>query len=111
MRKTQQDKQQKSEKKPRQTQPKPGHIPFSIKEFFGRFHAVIFVITVFGGLAVVVFMIMQLLNESFTSSQDYVPPATETTFDVETIERVESLRPLSVSPEAPNLPPGRTNPF
>ena len=79
--------------------------------FFGRFHAVIFAVGVCGGLAVGIYLLTGLLNESSTMPDGYVPPATDTSFDTSTIERVEQLRPLSVSPTAPELPEGRIDPF
>lgn len=82
----------------------------NIGGIFDRFHAVIFVVVVFGGLAVAVFMLSALLAGSSTP-EGYVPPTTETSFDTEVIEKVEELQPLSQPPRAPELPNGRTDPF
>lgn len=82
-----------------------------IGSFFGRFHAVIFAVGVCGGLAVGIYLLSGLLNESSTIPDNYTPPATDTTFDTSTIERVKQLRPLSVPPSAPDLPKGRIDPF
>lgn len=78
--------------------------------FLGRFHAIIFVIVVCGGLAVAVYMLSSVINESSTPS-GYTPPSTNTSFDAQTIERVEGLRDLSTSPTNFQFPTGRVDPF
>jgi hypothetical protein len=71
---------------------------------------VIFAVTICGGLAVAVYLLMNIMNSS-SAPEGYVPPSANMSFDTQTIERVEQLRPLSISPSAPNLGPGRTDPF
>ena len=81
----------------------------NIGGFFDRFHAVIFTVTVFGGLSVAVFMLSMLLNEN---PDDFVPSNIETAFDDQIIDRVNSLRPLDQpAPRSPGFPEGRIAPF
>lgn len=82
----------------------------SLGAFLGRFHAVIFTIVVGGGLAIAVYLLMNILGSS-SAPDDYTPPSATTSFDTQTIEQVEQLRPLSESPSAPTLPEGRISPF
>lgn len=82
----------------------------NLSAFFGRFHAVIFAVIVGGGLAVCVYLLMNILDSS-SAPEDYTPPSTNTSFDTQTIERVNQLRPLSERPSAPEIPEGRTSPF
>ncbi len=89
---------------------KASHANLTLGAFFGRFHAVIFTISVGGGLAVAIFLLMNILNSS-SAPDDYAPPSTNTSFDTQTIERVQELRPLTDTPSAPPLPEGRTDPF
>jgi hypothetical protein len=84
--------------------------PISIGVFFERFHAVLFAITIGGGLALAVFLLMNILNSS-SAPEGYAPPSTNASFDAQTIDKVEALRPLSTTPTEPALPSGRTDPF
>lgn len=83
------------------------------KSFFAllqRFHVTTFVIVVLGGLAVVVL----LLNDTIiTSSEpnDYTPKTTITTFDQNTIKRIEELKTRDQNPDISTPPGVRTNPF
>lgn len=90
--------------------PPPKAPATSISGFFGRFHAMIFTIFVGGGLAVAVFLLMNILSSS-SVPEGYIPPSTDTSFDAKTIERVEELRTLDTQPSTPTLPSGRTDPF
>ncbi len=78
--------------------------------FIGRFHAIIFVILVCGGLTVAVYMLSTVINESSTPS-GYTPPSTDTSFDAQTIEKVERLRDLNTPPASFQFPDGRVDPF
>ena len=83
----------------------------SIKRLFERFHAVMFFVVVFGGLAVAVYMLSTIISNSSTPA-GYTPPSTESSFDTETIDRVDQLRPLSTPPSAFDLPQNeRSDPF
>lgn len=82
----------------------------TIGAFFGRFHAVLFVILVCGSLTIAVYMLSTVLDKSSTPD-GYTPPSTNTSFDTETIKRVEGLRGLEAPPAALQLPEGRVDPF
>lgn len=81
-----------------------------ISAFFYRFHTVTFTVIAGGCLVVAVYLLSNILTNASTPD-DYAPPSTDTSFDTETIEKVEKLRPLTNSPVAPELPSGRTSPF
>ena len=79
-----------------------------LKNFLKRFHFVLFVLAVAGGLAVAIFMLNSLINDS----QQEVPTSTKASFDTKTIERIERLRSKDESTGSQlQLPAGRTNPF
>lgn len=77
---------------------------------FERYHAIIFTVLVGGGLAAAVFLLSQLATDP-GSVDGYTAPATNLSFDTQTMQRVEELRPLSEQPTPPPLPSGRTDPF
>lgn len=81
-----------------------------VKRFFNRHHGVIYAVLVCIGLAVAIYMLLNIINNSSLPA-DYSPPTTNTTFDTDTIERVKELIPLSEQPKPIELPEGRTNPF
>ena len=81
-----------------------------IGAFFGRFHAVIFTVVVGGGLAVAVYLLMNILNSSDVP-EDYTPQTANTSFDQQTIDHIEQLRPLSEQPASPDPTEGRTSPL
>jgi hypothetical protein len=77
-------------------------------QFLHRFHVVIFVLVVIGGLAVATLLLTTAMN---TPSPDTTATTNATSVPViqtETIQRVKELRTDS-TPLV--LPPGRTNPF
>lgn len=78
-----------------------------ISHFLHRFHVLIFVITIIGGLSVATFMLYTVILSTAPSSTQ--PPPT--TFDKETIEKVETLRDNNDAPTPLIKPEGRTNPF
>lgn len=72
-----------------------------------RYHVIIFVLTVIGGLSVATFMLSQAVN---------TPAAVPTTstnngFDTATIDKINNLRKVTDSTASLVLPSGRTNPF
>ena len=94
----------------KQQQP-PKKASVSIGAFFGRFHAVIFFVAVCGALAVAVYMLSNIVINT-SSPTDYTPPTTISTFDTDTIKRVNELRDLETPPTPIELPTGvRTDPF
>ena len=82
----------------------------ALSSFLHRFHVVTFVITVLGGLVVVVL----LLNDAIITSGEpngYTSGATVTTFDQATMKRVEELKTRDQTSDI-SAPPGmRINPF
>ena len=77
--------------------------------FLHRFHVVIFVVVVLGGLAVIVLMLNNIIIRSGEAG-GYTAPGTESSFDQATIKKVESFSSRSDSDANP--PAGsHTNPF
>lgn len=71
-----------------------------------RFHIIIFVIFVLGGLAIIIL----LLNNTIVlsgQSNGYAPDTNDSSFDQATIKKIEDLQNRSTSPPTS----GRTNPF
>ncbi|MEO5950507.1 MAG: hypothetical protein ABIQ04_03600 [Candidatus Saccharimonadales bacterium] len=85
-------------------------IKLIIVRILRRFHAIIFVLVVLGGLIYIVFN----LNDILSSSTQAVAPAGNTlnaTFDQKTIDRIEKLRTSTDKASELDLSTGRTNPF
>lgn len=89
----------------------PAIKPRGVANFFDRYHAVLFVVTVFGGLAVAIYLLSTLVSGPSPLDDLTNTPSAESTFDSETIERVNQLQPLSDSPRSPEIPSGRIDPF
>lgn len=79
----------------------------ALSRFMHRYHVIIFVLTVVGGLAFANFMINQAINEKPIDQ----PQAASTTFDKETMDRIDQLNESSVQSTDFVLPGGRINPF
>jgi len=88
----------------------PDAIKKSILAFLHRFHIVLFVIIVLGGLAVVIFL---LNNAVITSGQDngYSPNANSSSFDQATIQKIQNLKTADQSDPTISNNGARTNPF
>jgi hypothetical protein len=82
----------------------------AIAAFLRRFHVTLFVLIVFGGLALVVFMLNSVIIRSSDTS-GYTPETPNATFDQATIDRIEELQTRDQSGGTLQFPPGRTNPF
>jgi hypothetical protein len=78
----------------------------SLSHFLHRYHVLIFVLTVIGGLSLATFMINQAIN----TSSEAAPIETNESFDKETMEKIKALR-TSDEPAPLTLPAGRVNPF
>lgn len=85
-------------------------IKTALVAFLRRFHVTLFVLVVFGGLAIIVFMLNNVIVRSGDTS-DYTPETPSATFDQATIERIEELKTRDQTEGNLVLPPGRTNPF
>ena len=87
-------------------------VPAKLSSLLRRFHVVLFVVVVFGSLAVAVLVLSSILQTSTTPS-DQLDTSTglSSSFDQTTIDRVGKLRTGSESPANSSLPQGRINPF
>jgi hypothetical protein len=79
----------------------------SISTFLHRFHLIIFVVIVVGGLAIAIMSVSSVLQESTLNDIGQSP---DSQFDTATIKRINQLRTLNDS-NSLTLPGGRTNPF
>lgn len=79
--------------------------------FFGRFHAVIFVVLVVGGLAVAVLILSDVVQSSTNTIQTSTDTISGSSFDQATIERIDKLKTSDDNAGELVLPPGRINPF
>jgi hypothetical protein len=77
-----------------------------ITRFLHRFHVVIFVLTIVGGLSVATFMLNRTLGAEAPLSEE-----TSSSFDTKTMERVKQLSKTTTETKPLNLPPGRIDPF
>ena len=88
-------------------------IPALKKSFFAflhRYHVVLFVVIVLGGLGIVVLLLNNSIIAS-TEANDYTPQTTSTSFDEATIKRIEELKTRDQNTDI-NAPAGsRINPF
>lgn len=83
----------------------------NLLSFFKRYHVLIFILVVLGGLVVAVLLLNNVIAKSGAST-DYVPAATNTTFDQATIDKIKALRSGTESGgDDLHLGDGRTNPF
>lgn len=78
--------------------------------FVERFHVLIFVFVILGGLVVVVFLLNNIIITSGNSS-GYSPPSSSATFDQTTIDQIKQLKTSSEDSDQLDLSHGRTNPF
>ncbi|QQG51040.1 MAG: hypothetical protein HZB75_00830 [Candidatus Saccharibacteria bacterium] len=85
----------------------------SIKKMFAtflhRFHVIIFVVIVLGGVAAAIFVLNNIVVLSSDTSE--YTQTTGATFDQETIERVKNLKTSDQSGDDLDLSKGRVNPF
>lgn len=86
----------------------------SIKKPLGhilrRYHVVLFVVLVIGGLGAAILILNNTINQSGLDD-GYVSTANSTTFDKATIERVNQLKSRDQNSETIDFSKGRTNPF
>lgn len=80
----------------------------AISKLLYRFHIVIFVTVVIGGMAFVMFLLNQTITRATDTSQVMAPPPAR--FDQDTIDRLNKLE-ASNSLSDIKLPSGRINPF
>lgn len=74
-----------------------------------RYHIILFVVIVVGGLAVIVFYLNTILIQS-GQSDGYTSSSNNATFDQATIDRIEQLRTTNENQSQLDFS-GRSNPF
>lgn len=82
----------------------------SLSHFIERFHVIIFVVVILGGLGVVVLLLNNVILTSGNTS-DYTPETSNAEFDQATIKQIEQLRTRDETGDQLDLSKGRTNPF
>lgn len=87
--------------------------PTNLKRFIvnalHRYHVIIFVVFVLGGLVIAVFMLNNIIVQSGNIG-DYAPKAIHQ-FDEKTMERIEQLKTRDDPESKLDLSNGRANPF
>lgn len=78
--------------------------------FLHRFHVVLFVTIILGCLALAILLLYTTILSS-SDSKDYAPNTINTSFDEDTLKRVEELRTRDETSSEPTFPSGRINPF
>lgn len=78
----------------------------AFSQFLHRFHVILFVVLVVGGLSLVTLF----LNVAITKPASDVPSTSEQPFDEATMTKIENLRTTSDQSDL-TPPPGRINPF
>ncbi len=82
----------------------------SFYKFIHRYHVVVFVILVIGGMIIVMFMLNNTIQSSTDADLiDVGQPQAK--FDQETIKQLESLKMDSDNTDDLRFPSGRINPF
>jgi len=75
-------------------------------QFLHRFHVILFVVFVIGGLSLATLF----LSQAITKQGTVAPTASDPPFDTATMLKIENLRTTSDQSNL-NPPSGRTNPF
>ncbi len=88
--------------------PSTTNVKHSLSKVLYRYHVVLFVVIVIGGMAVVVFLLNQTIQAATDTSQ-IIPQGVES-FDQETIDRLNDLTTSSQITDI-KFPQGRINPF
>ena len=77
--------------------------------FLHRFHVILFVVVILGGLAILIFFLNTVLASATSTAE--TPMSTHTSFDESTIKRLEELNITSDETTDLAFPSGRINPF
>lgn len=86
-------------------------LPKKFMKFANRYHLVIFVVTVIGGMIIVMFMLNNTIRSS-TDGELINSPVSNSGFDQETIDKLESLKSFNTdTSQSLDFPSGRINPF
>lgn len=81
-----------------------------INAFLHRFHVMIFVIIVLGGVIIVILLLNGIIQRSGESG-DYTPRTNSADFDQATIKKIDDLKTRDQNSGQLDLSQGRTNPF
>jgi hypothetical protein len=81
----------------------------AISKILHRFHLVIFVVVVLGGMTVVIFLINETITRANSLNNDNMTP-TSSTFDMDTINKLKELEEAGNQGQI-DWPNGRINPF
>lgn len=81
----------------------------TIAHFIGRFHVLIFVLTVVVGVSIALLLLVNILSSS--SAKEGAQPAAPTTFDQKTIDRIDQFNTHDSGADNFSLPSGRINPL
>lgn len=87
-----------------------GSIQKAIVNFLHRFHVMVFAFTVLVGLIFIVYLLYNVVISS-TETEGLTPETTSTTFDKDTIKRINELKSRDQSDDSIDFSQGRTNPF
>lgn len=83
-------------------------LPKQLSRLLHRYHVVTFTLIVLGGMAVAVFLLNNILQ---ASSHPTEGSGISSSFDTDTIERVNELKSSTDAPQTMSFPTGRINPF
>lgn len=83
-------------------------LPKQLSRLLHRYHVVTFTLVVLGGMAVAVFLLNNILQ---VSSHPTEGSGISSSFDTDTIERVNELKSSTDAPQTMSFPTGRINPF
>ncbi|MNR27861.1 hypothetical protein D3C85_1451540 [compost metagenome] len=83
-------------------------LPKQLSRLLHRYHVVTFTLVVLGGMAVAIFLLNNILQ---ASSQPGEGSGISSSFDTDTINRVNELKSSTDAPETMSFPTGRINPF
>ncbi len=82
----------------------------SIAHFIGRYHVVLFIVVIVGGLSIDILQLNGVIVHS-SDAGGYAPKSSNATFDQVTIDRIKQLKTRNEAGAQLDLSKGRTNPF
>lgn len=82
-----------------------------LNRFFGKYHPTIFLVSIGLLLAVAVFLLTLTLQEPASVDETATIETISSSFDEETIKKIEALRDSSETPQSITFPSPRNSPF
>jgi hypothetical protein len=82
----------------------------SVVNFLHRFHVMVFAFTILVGLIFIVYLLYNVILDS-TKTDGLTAETTSTTFDQDTIKRINELKSRDQSDDNLDFSQGRSNPF